>query len=289
MRPDHDKAPSGAFHGPVVFVSGFAVLSLEILSSRLIAPTFGGTVYVWASLLTVTLLALGLGYYLGGMFADRLQPRQVLQHVLGLSAILFFSLPYYVEPIREASAHLGVRVGSLVVSGILVGPPLLLLGSVIPLCLRLRVRTLGRVGREFGGLSAWSTAGSVLGALCTGFFLLEWLSSRDILHALAAALAATVGLLFFQPGSDRRTATYRALAVFAVAVLCAALSTRDRHDRVKQGDNVYLHSKYGEVRIEDDTRSGTRTLYLDGLPNSRVLLADMRTQTDIIHAFELRG
>ena len=55
----------------VVFICGAIVMSFEILGSRVLAPNFGSSVFVWGSLISVFLAGLSAGYYLGGWLADR--------------------------------------------------------------------------------------------------------------------------------------------------------------------------------------------------------------------------
>ena len=50
----------------IIFVSGSAVLALELLASRIMTPYFGVSLYIWTGILSITLVALALGYWLGG-------------------------------------------------------------------------------------------------------------------------------------------------------------------------------------------------------------------------------
>ena len=53
-----------------VFLTGASVMVIELLGTRLIAPFYGASLYVWASLISVTMIALAIGYYAGGHWAD---------------------------------------------------------------------------------------------------------------------------------------------------------------------------------------------------------------------------
>ena len=54
-----------------VLIGGASVMVIEILGSRVLAPSFGTTLHVWSALITVTLAALAIGYAVGGRIADR--------------------------------------------------------------------------------------------------------------------------------------------------------------------------------------------------------------------------
>jgi len=60
----------------LVFLSGYLIMSLEILGGRILAPFFGNSVHVWGSLIGVILIALAGGYYLGGWLAELNQNKE---------------------------------------------------------------------------------------------------------------------------------------------------------------------------------------------------------------------
>ena len=57
--------------GVAVFLAGAALLSLEIASSRVMAPYFGSSLFVWGALIGIVLAGLSVGYWVGGIVADR--------------------------------------------------------------------------------------------------------------------------------------------------------------------------------------------------------------------------
>src|SRR3954447_16526253 len=71
----------------VVAVSGAVLMALEILSSRVLAPHFGNSVYVWGSIISVFLAALSLGYLWGGRLADRDPSMAALGRLIVLAAV----------------------------------------------------------------------------------------------------------------------------------------------------------------------------------------------------------
>jgi hypothetical protein len=79
----------------IVFMCGAVVMSFEILGSRVLAPNFGNSVFVWGSLISVFLAGLSAGYYLGGRFADVRPSSGKLAAVIAASAVLLITFPLY--------------------------------------------------------------------------------------------------------------------------------------------------------------------------------------------------
>ena len=181
----------------VVFVTGAVVMALEILGTRVLNPSFGSGLHVWSALITVTLVALAAGYFLGGLVADRWPRRPVLFGLLAGVAGLLLLVVLVAPPLLRATEGLGIRLGALVGALIVFGWPLLGLGMVTPFAVRLRTRDVTRVGHVAGRLYALGTVGSVVGTLTTSFVLVPYVSHRTVLLLLAGVLAslAAVGLL----------------------------------------------------------------------------------------------
>ena len=85
------RAGPAAGRAPVtllVFVSGAVLMALEIAGSRVLAPFFGSSVFVWGSLIGIFLGAMSGGYWLGGWLSERC-PRQLLLNALLAAAGAF--------------------------------------------------------------------------------------------------------------------------------------------------------------------------------------------------------
>ncbi|HRB83730.1 MAG TPA: fused MFS/spermidine synthase, partial [Acinetobacter johnsonii] len=149
-----------------VFFTGAAVMVIELLGTRLIAPFYGASLYVWTSLISVTLIALALGYYVGGILADR--ARTGLSLIIALSGLLTLIIPWLVGPVLLATDPLGLRLGSFISTLILFSPSLIMLGMVGPFAVKLSTSALSNVGASTGSIYAVSTVGSVIGTLFLG-------------------------------------------------------------------------------------------------------------------------
>ena len=203
----------------VAFLSGAILMALEIVGSRVLAPNFGGSIFVWGSLIGVFLAALSIGYYLGGGLADR-APRPWLLGLLLLAAggcVLL--LPHWGVAIsdRIALRDLGPRANPLLASLVLFFLPGLLMGTTSPFVIRLTARTMTQVGRTAGMVYAISTLGSIVGTLGSAFYLIPAYGTRKILSCLGLGLICT-GALAIVAGAWRRPGR-AAAAVLALAAL----------------------------------------------------------------------
>jgi spermidine synthase len=187
----------GAAIMTAVFVSGAVLLGVEIAASRVLAPFFGNSLFVWGSLIGVVLTGLAVGYWAGGALADRLPAPQLLVAVMGLGAIAILAVPLLDEPVLEAvvSWDPGPRLNPLVAAIVLFGPASVLMAGVTPIAVRLRARSLARVGRTAGRLFSVSTAGSIVGTLATSFFLIPEFGTDQLIGLAAAALFAAVAVV----------------------------------------------------------------------------------------------
>ena len=150
--------------GVAVFLSGAVLLGLEIAASRVLAPTFGSSLYVWGSLIGIVLTGLAVGYWAGGVIADRLPTPYLLVGTLTVGAALVALVPVMDERVLEwiVTWDPGPRLDPLLAAAILFGPASVVLASASPIAVRLAARSLERLGRTAGRLFSVSTAGSIV-------------------------------------------------------------------------------------------------------------------------------
>ena len=160
----HPRARSPWLLYAVVFVCGADLMALEIVGSRMLAPYFGNSIFVWGSLISVVLAALSLGYWLGGIVADRWPRLPVLALLIAVPGILIALLPFAYPGLNRgiAASDIGARLGPLVSCLILFLVPSVFLGTISPFAVRLQAKAVASVGSTAGGLYAVSTAGSIL-------------------------------------------------------------------------------------------------------------------------------
>ena len=182
----------------LAFGGGFVIMSLELLGGRVLAPYFGGSIYVWGSIITVFMLALSAGYLLGGYLSLRRPNLQKLGLILIAAGVLVCPLVLIAEPAMTwiFDRVEDPRYGSLLASLVLFMPPTIILGMISPYAVRLLVRVTEESGRVAGTLYFVSTFGSALGTLATSFYFVLWFELNTIVAMLAGALALLACLAF---------------------------------------------------------------------------------------------
>lgn len=170
-------------------ICGATVMVVEILGSRVIGPFFGASLYVWTSLITVTMVALAAGYWGGGILSDHCRSNiDWLYGIIGVAGVLILLVPVLKTPVIKIALPLGLRLGALASAGLLFGPALLLLGMVSPLIVRIAVRETTGIGRTVGLFYSVSTVGSFIGTVFTGFILIAYFNVDRIFIVSGAAL-----------------------------------------------------------------------------------------------------
>jgi hypothetical protein len=169
--------------------SGFFVMAVELLSGRILAPNFGNSIYVWGAVITVFMLALSVGYLLGGNFSvfspslRRLGGLLIAAGMTTLPVVVFGdqALDWIFNHVHDP------RYGSLLASSMLFFVPTAISGMVSPYAIRLLVTQLYVSGKSAGSVYFVSTFGSAVGTILTSFYLVLLLEVNEILLGLMAA------------------------------------------------------------------------------------------------------
>ena len=238
---------------------------LELLGTRIIAPYYGVSLYVWSSLISVTMIALALGYYCGGFLADR-YPKLRLTHIFILASLVTALIPFLSGPVMQFTNPLGIRGGAFVSALLLFSIPLTALAMVGPFVIKLATQDLQGVGTAVGSVYAVSTLGSVAATLLLGFYLLPLLGTRVIIFSVSLILLALGLLLMFrdQAGFNK---SWSSLPLLVCAILIGVLTVSGYAKTLQAATGFKVQhaeeSVYGWVRVVDDQRYGVRLLLSD--------------------------
>lgn len=250
--------------GLIVFAASAAVLVLEILAGRLLAPYVGVTLETYTGIIGVVLGGMALGSWYGGRLADRLNPRAMLGPMVVLGGILALLILPLVTFVGASLAGAGpVAIVALSVVGFFA--PAAVLAAVTPTVVKIQLGDLGRTGQVVGRLSALATVGAIVGTFVTGFWLVGHFPSRTIVLGLGVALLAAGAVLWWwlQARTQSHPVVVALLALLAAGLTGATPVPCD-----------YESAYYcAQVRVDEDNPSG-RVLVLDSLIHGYVDLED---------------
>ncbi|UYQ66222.1 fused MFS/spermidine synthase [Streptomyces peucetius] len=242
----------------LVFGSSAAVLVVEIVALRLLAPYLGLTLETSTMVIGIALTAIALGSWLGGRIADQVNPRRLVGPSLGVSGAVVAFTPAVLRTTAEWAPAMLLLIASLT---ILV--PGALLSAVTPIVTKLRLTSLAETGTVVGRLSGVGTVGAIAGTVLTGFVLVSRLPVSGILMGLGTLLVVGSALV------EWRTRGWSSTPVLTLVVVAGGLATM-----VAPG-GCDTETKYHCVRVvADPDRGSGRTLVLDGLRHSYVDIED---------------
>src|SRR5581483_11287338 len=242
-----------------VFCTGMAVLIVEIIATRILAPYFGNTIYTTSSVIGTILAALSAGYFFGGKLSDRYPYRQFFYGIVTISGILVllvYFLDAYILP--TFSLFLPITSGPLITSILLFFIPAAFMGLLSPFAIKLYASQTDGIGQRSGEIFFWSTLGSIVGSLLSGFFLIPFFGVHTILIGTGIAVMLIGCIGFFDrttlPQSLFLVAFFPCLAV--VLFLWAKTQTHPT-PIVYQTDGIYER-----IQITDCSWNGQPTRFL---------------------------
>lgn len=200
----------------MAFTEGAAVMATQLVGAKMLTPVYGSSLYVWGSILGITLVALSSGYFLGGLLSHRKNRESILFWCLTLAALFITLMPLLAKNVIFEFDNLGPIPAVLLLCSLYLLPPLILLGATTPMIINIISSHLDEAGSASGTVYAISTCGGILATLLSGFlFIPEYgltataqaagfilillpiyvLLKKGHIHALALPILALVAML----------------------------------------------------------------------------------------------
>ncbi|MCU0370301.1 MAG: fused MFS/spermidine synthase, partial [Bacteroidales bacterium] len=257
----------------IAFIEGGSVMAIELAGAKMIAPFFGTSLFVWASVLAVTLGGLAAGYFAGGWATFRFPAMKLLFWELLAGTLLIALMPFLAVKFMSLTGGLGLRMGSLFSSFSFMFLPLLLMGMVSPTIIQLQNKELKGTGKTAGTVYAISTIGGITMTLLMGFYFLPELGIRISVFISAVLLGAMAVLLVI---TGRKYKTVSAIGIFILVILFLA-SARSFSDADVAGKYLYRgEGILGQITVvETRTNPPIRTLFINQIPQTQVNLPDI--------------
>jgi len=264
---------------PLVFVSGMASLGIEFGASRLLAPYFGTSLYVWGVLIGLILVYLSAGYAIGGRLADRYPREDILFQITAWAGLWIGVIPLVSYPILLLSQQgfralsVGLVAGTLLAVVLLFAVPVTLLGCVSPFAIRLLLKDVATGGNTAGRVYALSTVGSILGTFLPVFWFIPTFGTRPTIEAFGLALVGISAVALW----PRR----RVYAAFVIAVLLAWIFLPGGVKPPEVGTLLYeKESAYNYIQV---VQVATTTELI--LNEGQAIHSVYDSQTDLTHGY----
>ncbi len=242
----------------IVFISSAAVLVIEILASRMMAPFVGMSHEIFTSIIGVILAGIALGSFLGGYIADRYNSKYLiglLFIVAGLSTVL--SIPIVASVGTKVAADtLGISL--LTFSGFFV--PAVALTSIGPMVAKMRLASLENTGEVVGTLSAFGTLGALIATFGTGFVLISYFSVNTIILGVGAILMV-IGFYYATREKPMGVVPIVGIALFSVLPIF-------------YNEPCQYKSAYACIHIDENEGGGVKLLVLDRRVHGAVKIDD---------------
>ncbi len=244
------------------FIAGFSVMTIELVSARIVSPIIGNSVFTWTAVIGMTLLGLSIGSWLGGRVADKYSNHKVIAIAFAAASFLVMSIVFMV---KIASFVLSISDSiiflSIFLSAFLFLAPAIAMGAIQPLILKKYATDFSKIGSEYGILSAIWSVGSILGVFLTGFVFVSSLGSSGTVFAIAFVLFI-LGLVF----SVNEKKIFKYLLIIFIAILAVIILT-EKTSATSDKSLVYQsESDYYKIRVKDANLLGfgpSRLLFLD--------------------------
>ena len=173
----------------VAFVEGASLMACEVISAKLIAPYYGTSLYVWTSVLGVTLGGITIGYLLGARISEKYPTKKTLIYILSISVFLFLIMPYTSEFIMGFTVNtLSIISGTLLSTTVFLFPPIVFFGMVAPVITQLAAEKLENTGKVAGTIYGVTTVGGILSTIIVGLYFIPHFGLRISCFVFASIL-----------------------------------------------------------------------------------------------------
>ncbi|MFZ2621206.1 MAG: fused MFS/spermidine synthase [Minisyncoccia bacterium] len=250
----------------IAFVSGMAITAMEISASRLLAPYFGTSLFVWTNIISVVLLALSIGYYFGGKMSEKNPDLSFLFRIILSAGLLCIFSPLLIQlllitlvVVLPSSISLFIILGSLLFSIILFGVPLVLLGMTSPFLIKIATINEEKVGDISGKIFAFSTIGSLFGTFLPTFIFIPFLGTKITIMFFS-------GILIVLGSFGLKRKWFFVTTAVIIAMLFSPLKILEPVDKIlAEKDSFYqfiqIKEKNGIRHLSTDGGLGIQSIY----------------------------
>jgi predicted membrane-bound spermidine synthase len=255
----------------ISFIEGASVMAAEISGAKILAPFFGSSLYVWSSVMAITLAGLASGYFLGGKLSKWEHKEKILFYVLAAAIVFLCTMPFMGRAFYISGAHFSLIPAVVISVFLLLFPTMMCMGATSPLIISILTTHSQESGENSGKIYAVSTVGGILATFLCGFYLLPEIGVAFTLLCFAIALALASLLVFVKPYP-------KAPATMILLVLCISL-----YSFTKAPKNPYAiyeeEGILGKLEIREEPSRANESVMIRKLLINTIVQTEMSVDT----------
>ena len=256
------------------FIEGAVVMAAELCGAKLLAPIFGSSLYVWASVMGITLAALALGYFFGGVISERTkQHSKKLFQVLTFAALFVMLMPVIGRYIIPWISYLPFLFAVVLSTFILLFSPVFFLGATSPLFIYIQTKESSAAGRVSGTVYAVSTLGGIIATFLCGFYLIPAIGLTWCLLGFGALLFVANCIIF------------RSYKIIHVILFAAFVYLNLQFSFIKTQNLFYGNSILGQLEVQDllnDKKETIRILKINNIIQTEMNVKTKRSVSEYV-------
>ncbi|MGZ3863922.1 MAG: fused MFS/spermidine synthase [Bacteroidia bacterium] len=270
------------------FIEGGAVMATELIGAKILAPYFGTSLYVWTSVMALTLGGLACGYFVGGRLSQRENHEKILMQTVLAAAAYMCCLPFISSFFLYLAVNVSLIPATIFSSSVVLFPPVFMMGMVSPLLIKSLTSSKEDSGKKAGEVYAISTVGGILFCFLTGFYLIpQWginyplffisllLAFFPVYYFVRSKLFIPVIIYFLCAASLLYSASKKTNSVYVSEGLLGRLEVRDaiyQYSPDKKPDSCRLLLVNNIIQSVINLKSGESELEYTSLFNKNLEL-----------------
>jgi predicted membrane-bound spermidine synthase len=193
------------------FIEGASVMAVELLGAKMLAPFFGSSLYVWSTVMAITLGGLALGYFTGGYFSESKKNTNFLFYIVLVAACFSAIMPFNSQLILSLMGSENLVLSIIIATLLFLFPPVFLMGMVSPLIIEKLSTPNHLAGKIAGSIYAISTLGGIIATFAMGFYIIPTFGLSKPAYFIALFLSIIPLMLLYK---NKNTTTFIAFFFF---------------------------------------------------------------------------
>ncbi|MES2567980.1 MAG: fused MFS/spermidine synthase [Bacteroidota bacterium] len=255
----------------ISFIEGASVMAAEICGAKLLAPFFGSSLYVWSSVMAITLAGLASGYFLGGKLSKSQDKDKLLLFVLIAAVCSLCFMPFLTSLFVILASALSLIPAVVVSVFFLLFPTTLCMGATSPLIISILTQEAKDSGENSGRVYAVSTVGGILATFLCGFYLIPNFGVQLSLISFAIILGAAS--LFLILKKKNKLSIFILLLVISMT-LFGFVKSRNNQYSIYKSEGIL-----GKLEVRDEPSESNDAVVIRKLLVNTTIQTEMNVST----------